>query len=60
MKLARLLDEVEDLHKVDSALPAEKPGQTLAAPARKGWKETTLNISDAEENPMAPSQLRIM
>ncbi|KAG2127298.1 uncharacterized protein EDB93DRAFT_1109314 [Suillus bovinus] len=36
----------------------KKTGKTLAAPARKGRKETNLDISDAEENPMAPSQLR--
>ncbi|KAG2087547.1 uncharacterized protein F5147DRAFT_781312 [Suillus discolor] len=36
----------------------KKTGETLAAPARKGRKQTTLDISDAEENPMAPSQLR--
>ncbi|KAG1894105.1 uncharacterized protein F5891DRAFT_1195664 [Suillus fuscotomentosus] len=35
-----------------------KAGETLVAPARKGRKETNLDISDAEENPMAPSQLR--
>ncbi|KAG1798229.1 uncharacterized protein HD556DRAFT_1306256 [Suillus plorans] len=36
----------------------KKTGETLVAPARKGRKETNLDISDAEENPMAPSQLR--
>ncbi|KAG1844287.1 hypothetical protein C8R48DRAFT_780343 [Suillus tomentosus] len=29
----------------------------LAAPSRRTQKETTLDIGDAEENPMAPSQL---
>jgi hypothetical protein len=59
MKSSRLLDEMKDLHKakVDTRT-AEKTGETLAAPARKGWEETTLDITDAEENTMTPSQLR--
>ncbi|KAG1809586.1 uncharacterized protein BJ212DRAFT_1302438 [Suillus subaureus] len=36
----------------------KKAGETLVAPARKCQKETTLDISDAEENPMVPSQLQ--
>ncbi|KAG2051088.1 hypothetical protein BDR06DRAFT_1010639 [Suillus hirtellus] len=37
-----------------------KTGETLAAPARKGRKEPIVQMSDsdAEENPMAPSQLQ--
>ncbi|KAG2737728.1 hypothetical protein P692DRAFT_20883298 [Suillus brevipes Sb2] len=38
----------------------QKTGETLAAPARKGRKEPIVQMSDsdAEENPMAPSQLQ--
>jgi hypothetical protein len=38
----------------------QKTGETLEAPARKGRKEPTVEMSesDIEENPMAPSQLQ--
>ncbi|KAG1827699.1 hypothetical protein EV424DRAFT_1345370 [Suillus variegatus] len=42
------------------AAQLKKTGETLAAPTRKGRVEPTIEMSgsDAEENPMAPSQLR--
>ncbi|KAG1828237.1 hypothetical protein EV424DRAFT_1344946 [Suillus variegatus] len=39
------------------AAQLQKTGEMLAAPSRRTQKETTLDIGDAEENPMAPSQL---
>ncbi|KAG1891286.1 hypothetical protein F4604DRAFT_1673178 [Suillus subluteus] len=42
------------------AAQLQKTGEILAAPVRKGHKEPTVEMSDAEENPMAPSQLQKM